>query len=141
VGFDRGLDFSFYRVEVETGWILHRRVFNSSHRQLGHSLLNHDKAPELACIEIVSVAKRAIVYAFAAEIRRALEWILAEVCNRGHVGIDFLARPAPWLLQELELEIIDTNRTQLWSAEIEKFVSRRRSSAFKQGPLVVPIKF
>src|SRR5512136_297396 len=67
------LDLLFYRIEIERGRVLHRRVINCSHRQLPHVLLHPYKAPEFTRIEVVHVTAAEIVEVFAANGRRTLE--------------------------------------------------------------------
>ena len=68
------------------------------------------------------------------------ERILAQVDDRRHVRRDLFARPAPRLLQELELEVVDPQGAQLRAAEVEQFVARRRSLARQQIHLVVAVQ-
>ena len=103
-------------------------------------LLDQDESPELAGIEVVHVAPAHVVRALAADGRRPLERILAEVHDGRHVGRDLFARPAPGLLEELELEVIDADGAEVRPAEVEEFVPLGRSLAQQQVHLVVAVE-
>src|SRR5262245_51895222 len=117
--FSHLLDLLFHRIEVEGSRVLHRRIVDRRQRQLLDVLLDHDEAPELTGEEVVRIARGAGVPRLAAKIRRALERILAEVDQAGHVRGGLFARPTPRLREERELEVVDANRAQLCAAEIE----------------------
>ena len=72
-----------------------------------YGLLYQDETPEFAGHEVVYVTATIIVERFAADRRRALKRILANVHDSRHIGRDFLSGPTIWLLKELELEVID----------------------------------
>src|SRR5215813_1421131 len=82
---DHLLDLFLHRLEVEGGRVLHRRILDRRQRQLLDKLLDQDETPELAGEEVLAVAEGAGVRRLAANIRRALERILANVDDRGHV--------------------------------------------------------
>src|SRR6516225_2445234 len=140
MGLDHLLDLFLHRVEVKACRILHRRIVNGGQGELRYRLLNHNKAPEFARHEVHSVAPGTGEGTLPAEGREAFERILPEVGDRGHVGVDLLTRPAIWLLQELKLEIIDANGTELGAAEVEQLVARRRSFAFEQSQLIEAVE-
>ena len=102
--------------------------------ELGHRLLHDDEAPELASVELVHVTAAHLVQRFAADGRSALEGILAEVHDRGHVRRDLLAGPAVWLLVELEFEIINPDRAEVRATKIEDFMPGGWSGAGQQTP-------
>src|SRR5262249_10116864 len=99
-----------------------------------------DEAPELTCVKVVAVAEGASVRRLATNTRRALERILANVDHRGHVRSGLFARPAPGLLEELELEVVDANRAQLRAAEVEQLVALGGAFAGNQIHLVVTVE-
>src|SRR6185312_17538695 len=76
----------------------------------------------------------------AADGRRPLKRVLADVHDRRHVGRDLLARPAVGLLYELVFEIIDPDRTEISLGEIENFVARRWTLPGQQIQLVISIE-
>ena len=119
---DRLVDLLLHRVQVEGGRILHRRVVDGRLGQLRHRLLDEDEPPELAGIEVVHVAAAEVVQALAADGRRPLERILADVHDRGHVGRDLWPRPALRLLVELVLEVVDADGAEVRAAEVEELV-------------------
>src|SRR5262245_47475456 len=47
-----GLDLLLHLIEVEGGRVLHRRIVDRRHRQLPDVLLDLDKTPELARVEV-----------------------------------------------------------------------------------------
>ena len=128
------VDLLLDRVKVEGRRVLHRRVVDRRHGQLRHLLLDDDEPPELAGVEVVHVAAAQVVEALAADRRRPLERILADVDHGGHVGRDLRARPALRLLVELELEVVDANGAQLRPAEVEELVPCGRPLARAAGP-------
>src|SRR5215831_4176344 len=83
---DHLVDLSLDGLEVERGWILHRRIVDRRQRQFADGLLDQHEAPELAGKEVVAVAEGAGVGRLAADIRRAFERILPNVDHHGHVG-------------------------------------------------------
>ena len=119
---DHLVDFCLDRLEVEGRRSLHRRIIDRRLRQLRHLLLHEDEAPELAGIEVVHVAAAQCRWRLAADRRRSLERILADVDDVGHVGRHLFARPAVGLLEELELEVVDAEGAELRPAEVEQFV-------------------
>src|SRR5580704_6150886 len=134
------LDLLFDLSEVEGRGLLHRREVDERLRRRAHGLLDLDEAPELARHEVVHVAAALVVERLAADRRRALERILAQVDDRRHVGRHLLARPAERLLVELELEVVDADGAELRLAEVEDLVPRRRSFAGDQVHLVVAVQ-
>ena len=131
---DRLLDLLFYRIEVEGGRVLHRRILNRRLRELRHLLLDEHEAPELARIEVVHVAAAEVIQALAANGRRPLEGILAEIHDRGHVGRDLRSGPASRLLVELVLEVADADGAEVGAAEVEEFLALGRTLAERAGP-------
>jgi hypothetical protein len=103
-------------------------------------LLNDDKAPELAGGKVIPIAKGAIVRGFPTQVRKTLEGILTNVDDGRHVGGDLLTWPAPRLLQELKLEVIDAERAKMRSREVKELVTSRRSGAGQESHLVVAIE-
>src|SRR5581483_11598744 len=97
-------------------------------------------APELARIEVLSVAEGTAVGTLPADVRRPLERILADVDDGGHVRGDLLAGPAPRLLVKLELEIVHAYGAQMRAFEIEKLVAFGWSFPFQHIHLVVAIE-
>ena len=140
VRLDHFLDFGLDGLQVEGSWILHRRIVDGRHGELAHCLLNDDEAPELARIEVIHVASTHIIQTLAANGRRAFEGILAQIHDRRHVGGDFLTGPAPRLLDELKLEVIDANGTELRSTEVEELMARGWTGPVQERHLVIPIE-
>src|SRR5580692_11715244 len=126
--------------EVEGRGLLHRREVDERLCRRTHSLLHLDEAPEFARHEVVHVAAALVVERLAADRRRALERILAQVDDGRHVGRHLLARPAPGLLVELELEVVDADGAELRLAEVEDLVPRRRSFARQQIHLIIAVQ-
>src|SRR6202050_1862764 len=126
--------------EVEGRGLLHRWVVDERLSRRRHGLLHLDEAPELAGHKVVHVAAALVVERLAADRRRALERILAQVDDRRHVGRHLLARPAPGLLVELELEVVDADGAELGLAEVEQLGPRRRSLAGDQIRLAVAVQ-
>jgi hypothetical protein len=60
------LDLSLHGVKIEGRWRLHGRIIDSGLRQRRDLLLDLDKAPELAGVEVVQVAATLIVERLAA---------------------------------------------------------------------------
>src|SRR6266404_1243100 len=100
------LDFGFYGIQVERSRCLHRRKLDGRLRKLGYGLLHVDEPPEFARKKVVRVATGGIIERLAADGWRALERILSDVHNGGHVGLGLLPWPAEWLLVELILVAI-----------------------------------
>ncbi len=92
--------------------------------QLSDLFLDRNKTPKFACIEIIYVTATHVIRAFAACGRRPFKRILAQVHNGRHVGCDLFSRPSPWLLEELILEIIDADSSEMRSAKVKDFMSR-----------------
>ena len=86
--------------------------------KLHNGFLHHDEAPELARIEIVHISTAQIIEAFTADRRRPFERILPEVDDGRHVGGDLFSRPSVGLLDELKLEVINSNGAEVGSTEI-----------------------
>ena len=61
------VDLSFHGLEVERGWRLHRRIVDRCLGELGHFLLDHHEAPELAGIEVVHVPAAQRIQVFATD--------------------------------------------------------------------------
>src|SRR6476660_4246095 len=137
---DRLFDLLLHRFEVEGSRVLHRRKFDCRLGQLPDILLNQDETPELTGEEVVAIAECARVDRFASNERRALERILANVDDRRHVRRGFLARPAPRLHVELELEVVDADRTQLGSAEVKDLLALGWAFPGEQIHLIVAIQ-
>jgi len=57
--------------------------------------------------------------------------VLADVHNHWHVRGSLFTGPAVGLLEKQQLEIIDANRTEVGTAEIEGLVTGGWPSAFK----------
>src|SRR6516162_9107120 len=90
--------------------------------------------------EVVHVAAALVVERLAADRRRALEGILANIDDRWHVGCHLLAGPTERLLVELVLEVVEAKRAELRLAEIEDLVPRRRPGAGDERRLVVAVQ-
>src|SRR5262249_7221835 len=101
---------------------------------------HHNKTPKFASEEVIDVARRPVIKRFPADRRCALKRILTNVDQRGHVRSCLFARPAPRLLEECELEIVQAHRTQVRPAEVEDLMPRGRPFAFQQVHLVVTVK-
>ena len=137
---DHLVDLPFHGLETERGGRLHRRKLDGRLRQRSHMLLHQDEAPEFAGIEVVHIPTAHVVHRFAAYRRRPLERVLADVDDCRHVGRRFLTRPAPRLLIELELEVIDAKGAKVRPAEIEQLVARRRPLAGQEIKLIVAVQ-
>src|SRR5262249_5770752 len=96
--------------------------------------------PELARIEVVHVPAAKIVQVLATDGRCPLERILTDVHDGWHVGRRFLSRPAIWLLEELELEVVDAKGAQMGSAEVEDLATSGGPLAAQQIHLVVAVE-
>src|SRR5262245_7049306 len=70
------LELLLHRLEVEGRRVLHRWIVDCRHRQLRDVLLDHDKAPELARVEVVAIAEGAFVRRLAPDARRSFEGVL-----------------------------------------------------------------
>src|SRR5580704_8725579 len=127
-------------LKVERGRLLHGWKFDERLRRRADRLLDLDEAPELARHEVVHVAAALIVERLAANRWRPFEGILAQIDDGRHVGRDFLARPAEWLLVKLELEVVDADGAELRFTKIENLVTRRRPLAGEQVGLVVAVE-
>src|SRR5262249_39853165 len=123
---DHLLDLLLHRIKVERRRVLHRRIVDRRQRQLLDELLDQDEAPELAGKEVVDVRGSAGVERLAANTRRALERILANVDHGGHVRGGLFAGPPPWLRKEREFEVVDADRAELRAAKIEHLLAFRR---------------
>src|SRR5215471_18494293 len=134
------LDLLLYRTEVEGRRVLHRRIIDRRRCQLLDILLYHDEAPELTGEELVHVAWRTRVQGLAAEGRRALERVLANVNQPRHVRGGLFARPAPRLHKERELEVVEANRAELRAAEIEQLAALGWAFAGEEIHLVVTVQ-
>src|SRR5262245_61064723 len=104
---DHLLDLLLNRLEIERCRVLHRRIVDRRQRQLLDELLDQDEAPELAREEVLAVPEGAGVRRLTANVRRALEGILPNIDDRGHVRGGLFARQAPRLRIERELEVVD----------------------------------
>src|SRR5215469_16247360 len=93
VGLDQFVDLSFHGLEVERSRRLHRRKVDRRLSELGHFLLDHDEAPELASIKVLSVSEATSIRGLASDVRRSLERILAYVVHHRHVGGRFFSLP------------------------------------------------
>src|SRR5262249_56674364 len=109
--------------EVEGRRILHGRIVDGRQRQLLDVLLGQDEAPELTGKEVVAVAEGPRVGRLAANKWRTLERILANVDQGGHIRRGLFTWPAPRLLEEGELEVVDADCAQLRAAEVEQLVA------------------
>src|SRR5262249_43055785 len=105
-----------------------------------HSLLDHDEPPEFAREEVVGVGRRPSQEGFPCDTREALERVLANVYERGHVGHQLRPGPALRLLEELELHVIESRGAKLRAGEVPQFVPLRRFLPFEQSQLVVTVQ-
>ena len=137
---DHLIDLGLDRREVERCRILHRRIVNRRQSQLSDFLLHEDKAPELTGVKVVHVAAGPVVRRLSANHRRPLERILTNVDHDGHVRSGLFAGPAPRLLIELELEVIEANRAQVRTSEVEQFVPFGWPFPLEQRDLVVAVQ-
>src|SRR5262245_17217243 len=140
VGLDQFVDLSFHGLEVERSWCLHRRIVDRCLGELGHFLLDHHEAPELAGVEVVHVPATQGVQVFAANGRCPFKRILAYVVHRRHVIRRFFSRPTVRLLVELELEIVNADGPKCRAAEVEELAACRRSLAGEQVHLIVAVE-
>src|SRR5262249_51406402 len=127
-------------IKVEGRRVLHRWIVDCRLRQLGDVLLDHDEAPELTGEEVVAITPGAGVGRLAPKTRRALERILANVDQRGHVSGGLLARPAPRLGIERELEVVEANCAELRAAEIEQLTALGCTFAGEEIHLIVTVQ-
>ncbi len=138
------LDRFFYLrldgIEVEGRRCLHRRKFDCRLRQFNDLLLHVDEAPQLAAHEIVEVTGGLVVEGLPVDRRCPLERVLADIDRRRHIRRQLLSRPTVGLLDEHELEIVEADRAELRSSEVEDFVPRRRSLTKQQVHLIVPVQ-
>src|SRR6185437_7710738 len=95
----RSFDLLLDRRKIERGRRLHRWIFDRGLREVRYLFLNPDKAPELPREKVIHVAASAVIEAFAAHRRCALERILAQVHDGRHVARYLFAGPAIGLLQ------------------------------------------
>src|SRR5581483_11446221 len=123
------VDLFLDRLQVEGGRVLHRRVLEGRLGQVRHPLLDEDEPPELPGEEVVPVAERPGQRRLAADHREPLERVLTDVHDPGHVGDHLRPGPALRLREELELEVVDAQRTQLRSGEVEELVPGARPLA------------
>src|SRR5262249_22988048 len=130
----------FHRVEVKRRRLLHRRIFNRCFGELGDILLNHNKTPKFASEEVIDVARSPVIKRLAANRRRPFKRILTNVDQGWHVPGGFFARPTPGLLEKHELKVVEANRPQMRATEVENFMPRGWSLAFKQVHLVVTVE-
>src|SRR5215475_8961379 len=137
---DHLLNLLLHRFEIERRRVLHRRIINRRQRQLLNKLLDLDEAPELPSKEVVAVAEAASVRRLTANIWRTLERVLAKVDQPRHIGRGLLARPAPGLRVECELEVVDAKRTQLRAAEVEDFLALGWAFTGEKIHLVVTVE-
>src|SRR5262245_63208250 len=136
----RFLNLLLHRFKVERSRTLHRRKFDRGLREISDVLLDHDEAPELPGKEFVHVAGSGDVQGLAANTRRALEGILADVDHSGHVGRVLFARPAPRLGEEREFEVTEAKRAQARTAEVEDFLTLGWASPGEKIGLVVAVE-
>src|SRR6266700_7948754 len=131
-------DFRLHGIEVEARAFLHRWELDRSHRELLNLLLDEDEAPELV-FEPVEVLLRSI---FSPAIRPAcaLEWIEAQVGQVGHVGLGFITQPAPRLVDETILVVVNAHGTKFAFPEVPDFVPIRRPLAGYHVHLVVAVQ-
>src|SRR5215831_3381065 len=140
VGLDQFVDLSFHGLKVERSRRLHRRIVDRCLGELGHFLLDHHEAPELAGVKVVHVAAAQGVQVFAAGGRRPFKRILAYVVHHRHVGGRFFSGPTVRLLIELELEIVDADGPKRRAAEVKELAACRRSLAGEQVGLIVAVE-
>src|SRR6185437_1150164 len=95
-------------------------------------LLNADKPPEFASVEVIHIPTAKIVEALPTNRRRPLEWILTDVDHRRHVRRNFRTRPALRLQIELVLEVIDADCAKMRTAKVEELVAGGRRLALQQ---------
>src|SRR5712671_5599177 len=136
----RFLNLLLHCFKVEGSWSLHWRIFDCGLRQVPDVLLDQDEAPEFAGEKVVAVAEGAGIGRLAANHRRTLEGILANVDHSGHVGRGLFAWPAVGLRVERELEVIEAQSTQARAAEVEDFVALGWTSPSEKISLVVAIE-
>src|SRR5262249_14529814 len=134
------LDFLLDRFQVERSGRLHWRGVDRCLGALGDGLLHPHESPELPSGKNLSITKSPHVRRFATYVRRPFERVLSDVDEHGHVRRGLLTRPAPGLLEECELEVIQPNRAQVRAPEVEQLMTRRRPFAFEQIHLVIAIQ-
>src|SRR5262245_55384626 len=134
------LDLALYGIEVESCRRLHRRKLYRRFGELGHFLLDQNKAPELAGEEIHGVTGGGVVKSFPAKFRRSLERILADIDDRGHIRRDLFSGPAVGLLEKHEFEIVETQSSEMRAAKVPELMARRRPFAQKEIELIVAVQ-
>src|SRR5215831_6367155 len=137
---DHFLAFLFHRLQVETCGRLHRGIRDRRVREFHHLFLHHHKAPELAPIKVIKKSRGGIIQRFSPNRRRSLERVLPNVHYERHIGSRFLSRPAPWLLEENKLEVVDANRSQVRPTEVPQLVTLRWPAPLEKSALVVTVK-
>src|SRR5262245_54202720 len=136
----RLLNLLLHRFKVERSRTLHRRILDRGLRQIGDVLLDHDEAPELAGEEVVAVAEGSGVGRLAANVRRALERVLANVDHSRHVGRGLFAWPTPRLREERELEVTEAKSAQARTTEVEDFLALGWASTGKKIHLIIAVE-
>src|SRR5262245_14720139 len=71
--FDRRVDLLLHGLQIERGWVLHRREFDGRLCQVRYLFLHHDESPELPGVEIVHVTAAQIVETLLIDGRSALK--------------------------------------------------------------------
>src|SRR4051794_37504730 len=131
-------DFRLHGIEIETRALLHRRKLDRSHRQLFNLLLDKYEAPEFV-FEPIEILLRALLGPIVRPAR-ALKRIEAEVGYVGYIRLGFVTQPAPGLIDETKLVVIDANRAEFAFAEVPDLVPFRRPLAGDHIDLIVTIE-
>src|SRR3954451_12192924 len=130
--------FGFDSLEVEARALLHRRILKEGLERLAHYLLDKHETPELVLepIEILLCAFFGAVVGPASPLER----IQPQVSNVGDVELRLFAEPAVGLVDESEFVVVNADSAYRAFAEVENFMTRRRTFARDRSQLVVAIK-
>jgi hypothetical protein len=128
----------FHRIKIETRAPLHRWIFEEDLKFLANHLLNKDKTPKLE-LEPIEVLLPSY---FRTGVRpaRAFERIQSQVSNVRYVGVSLFTQPPRGLINETELVVVNPHGADRAFAEVEDFVTGRRTFASNGRHLVVPIQ-
>src|SRR5262245_19223385 len=102
--------------------------------------MDENEPPELSGIEIVHIASTEIVEALGVDGGRPLEGILANIHHARHVGRDLPAGPTAGLAEELELEIIEPQGSQVRPREVEELMAVGRALVLQEVRLVIAVE-
>src|SRR5204863_5465144 len=123
--------------KVEARAPLHRWELDRSLGQLLHLLLDEYEAPEFVLEPVEILLRAGLGSAFGPA--SALKWVEAQVDQIGHVRLGFFAQPAPRLVNEAKLVVVDAHGTKFAFPEVPDFVAIRRPLAGDHVHLVVAV--